>query len=310
MATTKPLSTKKNLLLCLDAFGTLFTPSIPIPVAYARAAARHGIEDIGNTEDPREIASRFKRSFRGESKKNPNYGKATQMTVEKWWGNVIHSTFAPMLKPTQRFPQGLVTELIRTYSSSEGYSLYPDVKPFFNMLRSVKSDSESQSQISTSTWPWDKTIVGIITNSDSRVPSILSSFDLHVSARRHKARTSTALMEAETADINFVIMSYDVGAEKPDAAIFRAAEEMLGDDIQEFEKLYVGDDIEKDYFGAKYAGWGSLLVRRGVRKLNEEGESSKGIIQITEKNELGKRRRVDAVESLLDLGSWQPKQKT
>jgi hypothetical protein len=85
--TTKPLPTKKNLLLCLDAFGTLFTPSIPIPIAYARAAAHHGIH-IPNTEDPKEVEKRFKEAFKRESQQNPNYGKATGMGAEKWWGNV------------------------------------------------------------------------------------------------------------------------------------------------------------------------------------------------------------------------------
>jgi hypothetical protein len=85
--TSKPLPTKKNLLLCLDAFGTLFTPSIPIPIAYARAAARHGIH-IPITEHPTEVGKRFKEAFKKESQENPNYGKATGMGAEKWWGNV------------------------------------------------------------------------------------------------------------------------------------------------------------------------------------------------------------------------------
>ena len=121
MATTKPLRKKKNLLLCLDAFGTLFTPSIPIPVSYARAAARHGI-NVGDTENPREVGSRFKEAFARESRKNPNYGKATDMRAERWWGNIIQNTFAPFLKPNQRFPQALTRELLQTYSTSEAVS--------------------------------------------------------------------------------------------------------------------------------------------------------------------------------------------
>lgn len=82
--TTAP---KKNLLLCFDAFGTLFTPSTAIPTAYVRAAARHGI-DCGNAEHPHALAAQFKQAFNEEAKQNPNYGKATDLGAEKWWGNV------------------------------------------------------------------------------------------------------------------------------------------------------------------------------------------------------------------------------
>lgn len=84
---TRRLAARKNLLLCLDAFGTLFTPSVPVPVAYARAAAQHGI-DCGDTENAREVGARFKDAFKDESKRNPNYGRATGLGAEKWWGNV------------------------------------------------------------------------------------------------------------------------------------------------------------------------------------------------------------------------------
>ena len=87
MQATRSLAAKKNLLICLDAFGTLFTPSIPIPVAYARAAAQHGI-DCGDSENAREVGARFKEAFKDESKRNPNYGRSTDLGAEKWWGNV------------------------------------------------------------------------------------------------------------------------------------------------------------------------------------------------------------------------------
>ena len=78
---------KKNLLLCFDAFGTLFTPGVPIPVAYARAAARHGI-NCGDTKHAKAVGASFKQAFKEESKRNPNYGKAAGLGAEKWWGNV------------------------------------------------------------------------------------------------------------------------------------------------------------------------------------------------------------------------------
>ena len=87
MAADKAAGKKKNLLLCFDAFGTLFTPSVPIPIAYARAAKRHGIQ-CGDTDKAKKVGARFKDSFKSESQKNPNYGKANGLGAEKWWANV------------------------------------------------------------------------------------------------------------------------------------------------------------------------------------------------------------------------------
>jgi hypothetical protein len=169
MSATKTLAQKKNLLLCLDAFGTLFTPCLPIPVAYAHAAASHGI-NIGDPNNPTEVSSRFKSAFKTASQENPNYGKATGMGAEKWWASIIENTFTPFLRPNQTFPHALTQELLHTYSSSKGYDLYPDVRPFFNMLRFANKRAK-QNRTPLGLWPWDQTIVGIITNSDNRVPS-------------------------------------------------------------------------------------------------------------------------------------------
>jgi hypothetical protein len=92
MQATRPLfAAKKHILICLDAFGTLFTPRVPIHVAYAKAAAQHGIE-CGDTETGSEVNSRFKVAFKNESERNPNYGKASGLGAEKWWGNVSASS--------------------------------------------------------------------------------------------------------------------------------------------------------------------------------------------------------------------------
>lgn len=86
-ATRSLAAPKKSLLLCFDAFGTLFTPNVPIGVAYAEAATRYGI-DCGDTKEAREVWLNFKKAWKMESKSNPNYGNATGMGAEKWWGNV------------------------------------------------------------------------------------------------------------------------------------------------------------------------------------------------------------------------------
>jgi len=318
MSAAKPLAEKKNLLLCFDAFGTLFTPSKPIPVAYAQAAARHGI-NVGDTENPKEIASSFKQAFKKASQENPNYGKATGMGAEKWWANVIEDTFTPFLTKDQTFPPALTQELIRTYSSGLGYKLYPDVKPFFNMLHYARNIPRHHSL--PGIWPWDRTIVGIITNSDNRVPEVLTSLRFKMSSLRyghdaHQKIKNKRSRRGQDQDVDFTVLSYDVGFEKPDRRIFAAAEELLASTLgasesssdspaSKFEKLYVGDDLTKDAFGAEDAGWSSVLVQRdGIDcqgyglKVSEE--------QVEGEGEDGEKRRVTKVGSLADLCAWRP----
>ena len=75
---------KKNVLICFDAFGTLFTPRKPVAQQYSEVARSFGLG--GFIDD--DIAQSFKKAFKHESKANPNYGKKTGMGAEKWWVNV------------------------------------------------------------------------------------------------------------------------------------------------------------------------------------------------------------------------------
>jgi putative hydrolase of the HAD superfamily len=55
-----------------------------------------------------------------------------------------------------------------------------------------------------------------------------------------------------------VIISDDVGSEKPQSKIFRAATKKLG--VKPKETIYMGDDLETDVFGANKAGLVSIRV--------------------------------------------------
>ncbi|KAF9739887.1 hypothetical protein PMIN06_006052 [Paraphaeosphaeria minitans] len=259
----------KNLLLCFDAFGTLYKPNVGIPAAYALAAQRHGINCAADAASsmpieqwtPAEykpVSESFKQSYKRQSSENPNYGKETGLGAQKWWANVIRGTFQPFLKPQEEVPDALVAELLKLYSSSEGYTLFPDAKALFDKLR------QARAQPSTSPWRWEKIVVGVISNSDDRVPSILSSLGLNVQPRRVGSEIGPI---ADSEDISFVVHSYDVGVEKPDKRIFNAARDLgkaLGS-MDECHKLYVGDSIGQDYLGATNAEWQSLLIDRNYK---------------------------------------------
>ena len=94
---------KKDLLLCFDAFGTLFAPKAPIAEQYGEIARQHGLSGFSNSQ----VQDAFKKgevaierlskisawltlciAFKEESKQRPNYGKASGMEAPEWWGNV------------------------------------------------------------------------------------------------------------------------------------------------------------------------------------------------------------------------------
>lgn len=75
---------RRNLLLCFDAFGTLFKPRRPIPEQYAAVARQCGLDGFGI----KQLETSFKAAFSEEIKTHPNYGKANGMGAEKWWANV------------------------------------------------------------------------------------------------------------------------------------------------------------------------------------------------------------------------------
>lgn len=103
---------------------------------------------------------------------------------------------------------------------------------------------------------------GIITNSDDRVPSVLSSLGLRISTKRHGLAVGPDMnLRNGTFDMDFVAMSYDVGFSKPAPEIFKAALGLSGQDVlPETQLLHVGDDIEQDYHGAVNAGWRAIVL--------------------------------------------------
>jgi hypothetical protein len=119
----------------------------------------------------------------------------------------------------------------------------------------------------------------VITNSDDRVPSVLSSLGLRVSPLRFGRPFNHAEVTGQQFDIDLHCMSYDAGCAKPDRRIFDAAEGMAdellaaqsnddpdrahpdaGKETVPWLKLYVGDEYEKDVLGARGAGWNSVFV--------------------------------------------------
>lgn len=270
------------LLLTFDAFETLFHPRRPIPESYASVANSYGLSEAPIA--PATLQTAFRNAYKAESKAYPNYGRQMVLRGEyggpkQWWTGVIKSTFANALdKPDMHLPAGMVDRLIETFASQEGYSLYEDVRPFFDQLGKYRTQQSG----------FDCIVTGVISNSDDRVSTVLRSLGLSVGrTRADEDRSSSLLPGFEEAasndlgnedlysnDLNMVITSYEAGQEKPDRLIYDVAARQVNRLLSSYKwtkhdldnidwtRVHVGDDFAKDYQGATDAGWQGVLLDR------------------------------------------------
>ncbi|KAL4881089.1 HAD-like domain-containing protein [Aspergillus karnatakaensis] len=283
----------RPLLLTLDAFNTLFHPRQPIPAQYASAALSHNI-----SVSPSALQHGFKASYKALSALHPNYGRDLAIKEEyagprQWWGDVIRGSFARAISNSDSdkgadVPDALIEDLLERFASARGYKLYDDVGPFFQKLREAQSKSKNQRKI----------VVGVVSNSDDRITSVLESLGVSVcDARAGEEKTQTnddlpgfeeerekeksrsgsdtrdrsSPLQDQQRDVDFVLTSYQVGAEKPDPLIWdvalrtaRRLKSETGDAGGEggWECIHVGDDYSKDYRGATDAGWKAYYLPR------------------------------------------------
>ena len=250
----------RTLLLTFDAFGTLFHPRQPVPEQYAATAHEFGLSRTAIT--PQTLKTAFKDVFRRQAKHRPNYGRADVLRGQyggprQWWEEVIRGSFAHALSThdnsgnsrgashhhitvKEDLPPGMVEALLDRFAGAEGYSLYEDVTPFFARMRELRYST---------TAPYSQILLGVISNSDDRVPAVLKSLGLRVGdMRADQDRSSMELPGFEergrlgrsinvnasnsdyyekvsqvNTDLDLVITSYEAGEEKPSRLIFDVA---------------------------------------------------------------------------------------
>ena len=80
--------------------------------------------------------------------------------------------------------------------------------------------------------------------------------------------------------IDFIVTSEEAGEEKPSAKIFQLCLDKAG--CSKSECLFVGDDLRKDYEGAKNFGMSALLVNRKNNQLSGDIQQISSLTQILE----------------------------
>ncbi|KAL4942487.1 hypothetical protein BDV06DRAFT_211831 [Aspergillus oleicola] len=280
----------RPLLVTLDAFNTLFHPRQPIPLQYASSAASFNIPI-----SPAQIQPAFRASFKALSASHPNYGRDLALRGEyagprQWWEDVIRGCFARALESNLDFkgktevPDALIQDLLDRFASGRGYKLYDDVEPFFRELRSRHMDNGRRGR---------KVVVGVVSNSDDRISPVLESLGVSVrDARAGEEKTrqgrdlpgfeeerekqspcpeSSSPNQEQKKDIDFILTSYQAGVEKPDPQIWDAAlrtarqlngQAETGSGSEDWVRIHVGDDYNRDYRGAEDAGWKAYYLPR------------------------------------------------
>jgi REG-2-like HAD superfamily hydrolase len=199
--------------------------------------------------EPGLLKQSFKIALTQVQKENPAYKGSSG--AHGWWREVIKRTAIGAGANPQAVDSSLpkiVPSLMERFSSRQGYKLFHDS---LSVLRRLH-----QMNIYTA----------LISNTDTRMLSVLK--DLEIAPY-----------------LDSIILSEEVGIEKPDAKIFQLA---LGFSMQSAsvpmemqDSVHVGDELESDYHGARAAGMHALLLRRagpeGDGERKEEGENLEGV---------------------------------
>ncbi|KAG2150473.1 HAD-like domain-containing protein [Suillus clintonianus] len=194
--------------------------------------------------EPGLLRQSFKVALTQVQKDKPAY--QGESGAEGWWSEVIKRTAIGAGANPQAVDSSLpqiVPSLMERFSSREGYKLFHDSLPVLRRLH--------QMNIRTA----------LISNTDTRMRSVLK--DLEIAPY-----------------LDPILLSEEVGIEKPDVGVFRLAFGTQLDPIK-LQGVHVGDELESDYHGARAAGMHALLLRRagpeGDGERKEEGEDLQGV---------------------------------
>lgn len=218
-------------LITLDLTGTVFRFRRPPFSIYADVSAKHGVHC-----DEADVQRGFFKAWKKLNSQDANFGAQTDGDSKRWWGQVVEETFKEALGSRYSQPTvgPIVQELYTSYSSPAMYELFPDAIQFLESVQKPRRSGELK--------------VAALTNYDRRVHNIVKHLGL-------------------SSKLDFVMCSEDAKSSKPEPGIFLAALERANRDksqgrIEPREIMHVGDDVGKDYIGARGVGWNALLVDR------------------------------------------------
>jgi len=180
------------------------------------------------------------------NRSHPNFGLRSKIGEREWWRRLIRGTFDAHSLSDEKI-NNMTNYLLDLYKTSACWQLTYGTVDFLNFLKLQKQYESQNGKYE----PHFK--MGVISNFDSRLDVLLRNMKLN-----HY--------------FDFVLGSYQAGFEKPDKEIFKLAMKASElKDLKPAECLHIGNTPITDYFGARNAGWYSLLIHeRPVEKLREK----------------------------------------
>lgn len=196
------------------------------PVGYYYAlVARH----YGVDANDEALQAGFKRAWIKMKPRDPVAG-ARVMDDRAWWAELVRESWTEAGAPlAEDFPFGhYFEEVYQLFARNEVWRIFPDALLALEKLR-------------------EKGVrCGVLSNWDRRLRLILQGLELE-----HF--------------FEHIIISSEIGVEKPHPEIFKTAEKTFA--ISPAEALLLGDDEEFDARGGRAAGWQVELIHRPLNDL-------------------------------------------
>ncbi len=197
----------------------------------------------------------------------------------------------------------IANELYRLYSNPTPYEVFPDVREFFHRMRGKPRENIKASKYIRGLKVCDMIFffnsqIGALTNFDRRIYRVVEqlglSNDLDFLVCSEDAKYIFALpRRRKKRRKNYFFF---LRASKPSPAIFELALSSASAVLSSSDACHVGDDVDKDYLGARAAGFGRALLmdRSGGGESLEDGrvqeeDVCKDFLEVMEKLELPTR---------------------
>ena len=183
---------------------------------------RHVAARHGLDLEEKRIASAFAQAFQGAARR-PATGTARPDDDKGWWRALVLRALATCGQvPADALFDPLFEELYAHFAEPGVWALYPEVAAVLKALQSHYR-------------------LAVVSNFDRRLYPVLEDLGI----RRY---------------FETIIVSSEIGVDKPDARIFTAALSALG--VNPSETLHVGDDPDQDWLAAAAAGLRVFRVHR------------------------------------------------
>ncbi|MEW8547218.1 MAG: HAD-IA family hydrolase [Candidatus Thiodiazotropha sp.] len=202
-------------LITFDMTNTMIRVLGSVGQNYANVAAQYG-----KTVDPTKIDSAFKRQFKLQMAKYPNFGVKSGLTPFKWWTSLVIECFKDAGYDDPSLTQ-IANHSYVHFATAKGWEVIPGTASVLDHLK-------------------DKGLkLGVVSNFDNRLEKILHELSL-----AHY--------------FDFIVDSATFGEAKPSREIFDHA--LKAGKTEASDALHIGDNSTNDYHGAINAGMKALLL--------------------------------------------------